>query len=93
VDFRITREIPIHERFKLQLMGEAFNLFNHTNFFSVLTNAYNYTARNPISATAACNNTHTNDCLIPRSDFLLPSASSNSLYGARQLQVSAKITF
>jgi hypothetical protein len=92
VDFRISRDIPIHERFKLQLNGEAFNLFNHTNFTSVLTNAVNYTAHSATSAT--CNNAqHTNDCLVARTDFLLPSAAGNNLYGARQLQVSAKLIF
>jgi hypothetical protein len=92
VDFRISRDIPMHERFKLQLNGEAFNLFNHTNFTSVLTNAVNYTAHSATSAT--CNNAqHTNDCLVARTDFLLPSAAGNNLYGARQLQVSAKLIF
>jgi outer membrane receptor protein involved in Fe transport len=92
VDFRISRDIPIHERFKLQFNGEAFNLFNHTNFTSVLNNAVNFTAHSATSAT--CNNAlHTNDCLIARTDFLLPSASGNSIYGARQLQVSAKLIF
>jgi outer membrane receptor protein involved in Fe transport len=92
VDFRISRDIPIHERFKLQLNGEAFNLFNHTNFTSVLTNAVNFTAHSATSTT--CNNAqHTNDCLVARTDFLLPSAAGNALYGARQLQVSAKLIF
>jgi hypothetical protein len=98
VDFRISRDIPIRERFKLQFNGEAFNLFNHTNFTSVLTNAVNYTGRSAATG-AKCNtnpNTppvHTNDCLVQRSDFLLPSAAGNNLYGARQLQVSAKLIF
>jgi hypothetical protein len=92
VDFRISRDIPIHERFKLQLIGEAFNLFNHTNFTSVLTNAANFTAHSATSTT--CNTTqHSNDCLVARTDFLLPSAAGNNLYGARQLQVSAKLIF
>jgi hypothetical protein len=92
VDFRISRDILIHERFKLQFNGEAFNLFNHTNFTSVLTNAVNYTAHSATSTT--CNNAqHTNDCLAARTDFLLPSAAGNNLYGARQLQVSAKLIF
>ena len=92
VDFRIARDIPIHESVKLQLVGEAFNLFNHTNFTSVLTNAANYTARSAASATCATA-AHANDCLVARTDFLLPSATGNSIYGARQLQVSIKLLF
>lgn len=92
VDFRIARDIPIHENVKLQLLGEAFNLFNHTNFTSVLTNAVNSTTRSATSAT--CNTAaHANDCLVQRTDFLLPSATGNSIYGARQLQVSIKLLF
>ena len=29
IDFRITRDIPIHEKISMQIIGEAFNLFNH----------------------------------------------------------------
>lgn len=93
IDFRIARDIPIHENVKLQLLGEAFNLFNHTNFTSVLTTAANFTARSG-SATSPCNNVaHANDCLVQRTDFLRPSATGNSIYGARQLQVSIKLLF
>ena len=28
-DFRISRDVPIHENIKLQFTGEAFNLLNH----------------------------------------------------------------
>jgi hypothetical protein len=95
VDFRIAKDIPIRESIKLQLVGEAFNLFNHTNFTSVLTTAANYTARST-SATSTCSSTtlgHTNDCLVAQPTFLQPSASGNSIYGARQLQVSIKLMF
>jgi carboxypeptidase family protein len=93
VDFRISRNIPIYrERVKMQILGEAFNLFNHTNFSDVLTNAVNFTAQSSKSAT--CNSaTHANDCLVARTDFLVPSAAGNTLYGPRTLQLSAKIIF
>jgi hypothetical protein len=39
-DARLTRIIPIGERFKLHLNMEAFNLFNNTYFTNVLTQAY-----------------------------------------------------
>jgi len=37
----------------------------------------------------------TNGCIIPNPTFLLPTSSSstNGLYTARQLQISAKIVF
>ncbi len=94
VDFRVTREIPITERFKLQIVGEAFNLFNHTNIQSVASTLLDV-AQPSGSATATCKSAvHTNTCLVPDSTpFLLPQSSSNTLYGARQLQFSAKFTF
>ena len=94
VDFRMMREFPIRERMKLQFLGEAFNLFNHTNIFSVNTTAYNYAAVGgagcPASALSGGNG-----CLSPNAAFLTPTSSSsaNGLYGARQLQVSAKLIF
>ena len=43
VDMRISREFAFKERVKLSLLGEAFNVFNHTNVFTVNTQQYTYT--------------------------------------------------
>jgi hypothetical protein len=88
VDFRISRNFTITERLKLSLLGEAFNVFNHTNVFAVNTQQYTYTA----AGSGACSG-HSNGCLVPVSSFLTPSATNNNLYGARQLQISGRITF
>jgi hypothetical protein len=94
IDFRVMREFRIRERMKLQFLGEAFNLFNHTNIFSVNTTAYNFTALGGAGCSASAN-AGTNGCLTPNAAFLTPTSSSsaNGLYGARQLQVSAKFIF
>ena len=89
VDFRIGRDFKITERFRLSLAGEAFNLFNFTNFFSVNTTQYNLTAAGPTGVCAG----HTNGCLVPVASYLTPTASNNGLYGARQLQITGRITF
>lgn len=65
------------ERYKLSLVGEAFNLFNHTNVFSVNTTQYS------LSGTT----------LTPQPTFLTPTATNNGLYGARQLQISGRFSF
>ena len=88
VDFRIGRQFAFHERFKLSLVGEAFNLFNFTNFYTVNNTAYNFSA----AGSGACSG-HTNGCLVANPAFFAPLTSNNNLSGARQLQISGRIVF
>ena len=89
-DFRVGRQFAIGERLKLSLIGEAFNLFNHTNVSSVSTTAFSYTA----AGSGACAG-HANACFVPYTStpFLAPTATSNFIFGPRQLQISGKLTF
>jgi hypothetical protein len=94
VDLRIMRQFAVTERLHVQVMAEAFNLFNNTNIFSVNTTAFTYSA----VGSGACSTTvaaGTNGCIVPSPTFLAPtsSTSTNGLYGPRQMQFSAKITF
>ena len=96
VDFRIGRDIPLfREGYKLQFFIEAFNLFNHRIITSVNGPAYTYVQGNTATITglpgASC--LSANPCLAPVSSFLTPTATSNSLVGARQLQISGKFFF
>ena len=77
VDLRLAKDFAIWEQAKLTLSGDAFNLFNHVNFTAVDTQMYT------ISGTNLNFNLH----------FGVPTQSSNSLIGQRQIQVGAKITF
>jgi hypothetical protein len=88
VDFRLARQFRLGERVRLALLGEAFNLFNHTNVSAVNTTAFNYAA----AGSGVCAG-HTNGCYVPNTAFLSPTATSNLLFGPRQLQVSARLTF
>ncbi len=88
VDFRIGRQFAFGERLRLALIGEAFNLFNHTNISSVNTTGFTYSA----AGSGVCAG-HTNGCLVPNPAFLAPTATSNLIWGARQLQLSARLTF
>jgi len=84
VDFRIGRQFAVTERLKLSLIGEAFNLFNHTNVSSVNTSAFSYSS--------SCAG-YANGCFTPNSTFMAPTATSNLIWGPRQLQVSGRLTF
>jgi hypothetical protein len=90
VDFRVGRQFSITERLKLSLIGEAFNLFNHTNVSSVSNTAFSYLA----AGSGLCAG-HTNACFTPYTStpYLATTATSNLLWGPRQLQLSGRITF
>jgi hypothetical protein len=103
-DFRISRDVPIHENIKLQLIGEAFNLFNRRIITGVNSTYSTYTAA---AATGSCSTaTQTpgpstaplQGCIAPfvgsaATAFGTPTGTNNTLYGPRQLQVSAKLFF
>jgi hypothetical protein len=109
-DFRISRDVPIHDNIKFQITGEAFNLLNHTIITGVNSthSVYNgLAAPTTSSPNPACNaNTQTpaptgsvlQGCIAPfagtgTSAFGAASSTNNTLYGPRQLQITAKLFF
>lgn len=110
LDLRVTREVPIYENLKLQLIGEAFNVLNRRIITGVNGTYSQYSGAALPSVKVpnpACNiNTQTpgttdaplQGCILPftatgASAFRAPSSTGNTLYGPRQLQVSAKLFF
>ena len=103
VDFRISRSIPIHDKISLQVFGEAFNLINHTIVTGVNSTYATYTSSSSTSTTcpsagSAPAGSALQGCFTPYpgtglSAFGATSSTSSLLYGARQLQVSAKLFF
>ena len=77
IDFRIGRRFSFLERYTFSIVGEAFNLFNFTNIYTVNSTQYNLSGTN----------------LIPNPSFFAPLTSNSNLSGARQLQISARFTF
>ena len=102
VDFRITRNVPIHDKIHLQIVGEAFNLLNHKIVTAVTrpTRRNHFyrdhghcpaTARQPSgSAVQGCFPPFTGTGLNAFGSQRIPTMRS---YGPRQLQLSAKLTF
>ena len=91
LDPRITKSIPITERVKAQLILEAYNSLNTTNFTSVSTTQFSASKSN-----ATCLGTpDPNLCLVqPKTAFQAPlSTQLNFSPGARIVQLSAKISF
>ena len=102
-DFRISRDVPIHDNIKLQLNAEAFNLLNHTIVAGVASNYSQYTTASQPTARTGCTGTAPagstfQGCISPftgtgANAFGAVNSTNNTLYGPRQLQVAAKLFF
>jgi hypothetical protein len=94
IDFRLGRSFTYHDKYRLDLDADAFNLFNSTIVSAVNTTAYNYLA----PGVGACAG-HTNGCFVPNLSttgapiFGSWNTTSGALYGARQLQVGLRFEF
>ena len=88
VDFRLGRQFAFTERLKLSLIGEAFNLFNHTNVSSVSTTAFSYNAAN-----ASAGHPNPYFSVYTSTPFMATTSTSNLMWGARQLQISGRLIF
>jgi hypothetical protein len=88
VDFRLGRGFSFREKYRLNFVVDAFNLFNSTIVSAVNTSAFSYSGPG-IGACAG----HTNGCLVPSPSFGSLSTTSGTLYGPRQLQFGARFSF
>ncbi len=77
VDVRLSRGFSFHEKYKLTLSGEAFNIANREQF-----TAFNYTAYSLSGATATY-----------QASFGTPSAAGNTVYRERQIQFIGRFGF
>jgi hypothetical protein len=89
-DPRLTRAVRLSERAQLQLMWEAFNVFNHSNITAVRTTAFARIATPAVCGTAGA------PCLLQQtsanvglSAFGTPTATA----GPRIMQLAAKLVF
>ena len=108
LDFRVSRNIPIHESIYLQFSADAFNLLNHTIITGVNGTYSQFLASGATSGSGAtqlkCNATTPapgatfQGCISPFSGtglsaFGATSGTNNSLYNARQMEFKAKLFF
>ena len=95
-DLRVSKTIPIKEKVNLELMAEAFNLFNHFNATGVNTTGYSVTTSGTIAdttgATVPCSSAA--PCLNSFTSFgTFSSANSNFIYSTRQIQIGGFLRF
>jgi len=84
-DLRVQKEIPIFERYRLQLIGNVFNVANHQNIDGINSTAYQLS-----SGSSA-----TQGIATYQSTFQQATSSNNSgfLYTPRQIEIAARLTF
>jgi hypothetical protein len=102
IDFRVTREIPIHDKLSMQFIGEAFNLMNHEIVSGVNSTFSTYYAPGKggcAASTSVPAGSSYYGCIVPyaassaSSAFGTKTGTNTTLYGPRQIQVSAKLFF
>jgi hypothetical protein len=84
VDARLSRRINFNEDMNVELLVEAFNLFNRTHITSVNTTAF--TLRSAVSGGPGVN-------LVPNSTFGTDTATGNSIFRERQVQLAVRFHF
>jgi hypothetical protein len=73
----------MREKYRLELLGEAFNLFNHQNVTGVNNTGYTISG-----------NTLSNATLTFNPNFgVVTNANSNTIYRERQIQLAIRLAF
>jgi outer membrane receptor protein involved in Fe transport len=84
VDARLSRRFNFNESMNLELLVEAFNLFNRTHITSVNTTAFRLVSA--VSGGPGVN-------LVPDPSFGTDSATGNSIFRERQVQLAVRFNF
>ena len=95
IDLRLSKKFTFGERYSAEILGQAYNLFNHVNQTSVLNSAYTISSS---GTTATSNGTVTcsaaSPCLNFNSTFgRISNANSNFAYSSRQVEIGFRFLF
>ena len=78
VDLRVSRRFNFRETMNLEILAEAFNLFNRRNVTGVTTTAYQVTG---------------SSLIYQQATFGVPTAASNTVFTERQIQLGVRFSF
>ncbi|SNT27721.1 Carboxypeptidase regulatory-like domain-containing protein [Granulicella rosea] len=93
-DARVSRSFPIvSDRYHFEVAAELFNVANHRNILSVNTALASYVAPGSGACPTAAANPLGLGCFTQATAFATPSTTTNTIYGARQLQLIGKFIF
>jgi hypothetical protein len=85
IDLRLSKVIDVGGERKIEVLAEAFNLFNWTNYTSFISTKYTLTSSTFDAAANVLNAT-----VVPTTTFLRPTSASNTLFGARDAQIGLR---
>ncbi len=89
IDLRVSRQFGFTERYKVEVLAEAFNLFNHQQ-----VNGINQTAYSISGTVLSAPNTYTANLKFnPFNNFGVPNSVGSSLYRERQIQFGLRFLF
>ena len=89
VDMRLSRRFRITEGTRLEILGEAFNLFNRTQVTNVNSTFYNFASN---TTNPPCPGGLT-QCLIFNEPFTNVTGADSTLFRERQIQFAARFEF
>lgn len=98
-DIRAQKQFSFQDRYHLQLIGEAFNLFNHVNVTGVNTSAYILSSNSSSTLPAQTSTLTYQQGPDPRTGQITPllgqvtNANSNYAYSPRQIQLAIRLEF
>jgi hypothetical protein len=86
VDLRLSKRFHFSEKMNLEVLAEAFNLFNHSNVTGITDSLFTFNA---------ANNTLTSNTTSDRvQPFLTPTSINNTtIFTPRQIQLSVRFHF
>ena len=87
VDLRVTRNVVVSERARLQFLWEAFNLFNRANIIGVRTTQFSRSTSPAICGIAGT------PCLVPQNTGQTAFGTPTATSGPRIIQLSVKFVF
>jgi Carboxypeptidase regulatory-like domain/TonB dependent receptor len=91
LDLRLSKRFAIHDRLKLELLGESFNLLNRQNVTGVNSTAYTVGAVTTAGVVTA--NTLTYTTAVPSFGATTASNSSGFSSAPRQIQLAVRMQF
>ncbi len=102
VDLRLSKKFNFGERYSAEVLGQAYNLFNHVNATQASNTGYIISTSGSVVDSAGVTQTcgaltaklPGNPCLVPNAPFgSITNANSNFAYSSRQVEIGFRFLF